>query len=143
MDVVGHAGNSARRNAALGNPVALVSPLGSKSCGRPVGRGDHLAAIDWQVEVEILWVHTEPTFREQQIAKHDTGALEAVDDVEYLGDDLEAIADVKRGGDHSGVITKSGPEHLPEVALLGFGGNTRGRAGPLAVDHYHRGFGHG
>jgi hypothetical protein len=84
-----------------------------------------------------------PAFRQQQITEHETWALEAVHDIEHLGDELEAIGNVQRSRDRSGIIPKRCAEHLPEVALLGLGGNTRGRAGSLTVDDHHRGFDHG
>src|SRR5713226_5913042 len=88
-------------------------------------------------------MYAEPAFRQQQIAKHQTWALEPVSKIEYLRDELEAIADVKRSRNHSRIVAKSGAEHLPQVALLGLGGNASGRARTLAVDDDHRGFDHG
>src|SRR5258708_14254934 len=87
-------------------------------------------------------MHAEPAFRQQQITKHETRALEAVCDIEYLGDELEAISDVQRSRNHSRIVTKSGAEHLPEVTLLGLRRNARRRARSLTVDDYHRRFDH-
>src|SRR5215469_5026935 len=88
-------------------------------------------------------MYAEPAFRQQQVAEHKTRALKAVGNVEYLGDELEAIADVQRSRNYSGIIPKGGAEHLPEVALFGLGGNARGRTGALTVDDHHRSLDHG
>src|SRR5260370_4028040 len=87
-------------------------------------------------------MYAEPAFRQQQIAKYEPRALEAVCDVEYLGDELEAISDVQRSRNHSRIVTKSGAEHLPEVTLLGLRRNARRRARSLTVDDHHRRFDH-
>ena len=43
----------------------------------------------------------------------------------------------------SRIVAESSAQHLPEIALLGLGGNAGGWAGPLAVDDYHGSFHHG
>src|SRR5260370_16606717 len=68
--------------------------------------------------------------------------LEAVCDVEYLGDEFEAVSDVERSRNHSRIVAKSGAEHLPEVTLLGLRRNARRRARSLTVDDHHRRFDH-
>ncbi len=67
-------------------------------------------------------------------AEDDAGTLEAVGEVEDLGHEGEAVGDVEGGGDDAGVVAEGCAEHLPEVALLGLGGNAGGGAGALAVD---------
>src|SRR5438128_134763 len=143
VDVAGHARNGTRRNTALVDLVALVSSVGPRPGGHPVRPGDQLATVDYGIEVKVPRVDAEPAFRQQQIAKHHTGALEAVDDVEYFRDEPEAIPNVERSSNDPGIIAEGSAEHLPKVALLGLGGNSRGRAGPLAVDDHHWGFDHG
>src|ERR1700687_2511413 len=144
VDVAGHAGNRARRNAAVRDFVALVAAVrGNRGvCAVAVGAGDELAAINRRTEIQIFRINAEPAFRQQQIAKHEPWTLEAVSNIKYLGNKLEAVSDVERSSDHPRIIAKGGAEHLPEVALLGFGGDTRRRAGSLAVDDHHRGFDH-
>src|SRR5882672_5263382 len=100
-----------------------------RSVAVAVRGGDELAAVDGRTEIQIFRVNAEPAFRQQQIAKHKTRALEAIGDIEYFGDELEAIADVQRSGHHSRIVSKSGAEHLPEVALLGLGGDAGGGTG--------------
>ena len=82
----------------------------------------------------LFGVDAEAAFGEEEVAEDDAGALEAVDDVEDFGDELEAVGDVERSGDDAGVVAEGCAEHLPEVALLGFGGDAGGWAGALAVD---------
>src|SRR5712691_9432324 len=142
VDMAGNTGNGARGNAAVGDLVAFVSPVRGTCGGRPV-RGYKFPTVDVRAEIQIFRMYAEPTFRQQQIAKHQTRTLEPVGKVEDLGDKLEAIANVQRSRDDSRIIAKSRAEHLPKVALLGLGGNARGRAGSLAVDNHHRGFNHG
>src|SRR6185312_6704460 len=127
--MAGHAGNDAGRNAALGDFVSLVRLVFAGAV-----RGDELAAVDGGIEVEFLWIDAETAFGEEQVAEDDSGALEAVDDVEDLGNQLEAVGDVERRGDDAGVVAKGRAQHLPEIALLGLGGDAGGRAGALAVD---------
>src|SRR5882672_4336849 len=105
--------------------------------------GDEFAAVDEGTEIQIFRMYAEPAFRQEQIAKHETRTLEAISDIENFGNELEAIADVQRSGHHSRIVAKSGAEHLPQVALLGFGGNAGGRASTLTIDDDHRGFDHG
>src|SRR5712691_2290055 len=145
VDVAGNAGDSARGNAALGNSIAFVIPVRGHCSLRSVavGGGDEFSAIDWRAEIEIVWMYAESAFRQQQIAKHQARALEPVGEVENLRDELEAIADVQRSSNHSGIVTKCGAQHLPQVALLGLGGNAGGWTGSLAVDDDHRSFDHG
>src|SRR6185369_13886998 len=81
-------------------------------------------------------------FRQQEIAKHDARRLEAINKIEHLRNDFEAIADIEWGGNDPRVIAESRAEHLPEVALFGLGGDSRRRAGTLTVDHHYRGFYH-
>ena len=88
-------------------------------------------------------IDAEAAFRQQQIAKHDAGTLEAVGDVEDFRDEGEAVANIKRSGDDPGIIAKGGAQHLPEIALLGLGGNSGGRARTLAVNHHDGNFGLG
>src|SRR5437879_11039944 len=87
-------------------------------------------------------MHAETAFRQQEVAQHEARTLETVGKVEDFGDHREAIADVQRSSNHSRIIAKSGTQHLPQVALLGFRGNTRGRARSLAVDHHYWSFDH-
>src|SRR5216683_6040476 len=141
VDMAGNTGNGARGNSAAGDLVAFVSPVRGTRGGRPV-RGYEFPTVDVRAEIQIFRMYAEPAFRQQQIAKHQTRTLEPVGKVEDLGDKLEAIANVQRSCDHSRIIAKSGAEHLPEVALLGFRGNAGGRAGSLAVDNHYRGLDH-
>src|SRR6267378_4210283 len=147
VDVAGDAGNRARRNAALGDFVAFVIAVrgdcGMRSVTIAVGGGNEFAAVDGGTEIQIFRVNAEPAFRQQQIAEYETRTLKAIGDVENLRYELEAIADVQRSGHHTRVVTKSGAEHLPQVALLGLGGHAGGWAGTLAIDDHHRSFDHG
>src|SRR5258708_6995159 len=88
-------------------------------------------------------MNAETAFREQQIAKHQPRALKLVRDVENLWDKFEAVSDVQRSRNHSGIIAKSSAEHLPKVALLGLGRDSCGRARSLAVNDHYWGFDHG
>ncbi len=45
------------------------------------------------------------------------------------------------GGDDAGVVAEGSAQHLPEIALLGFGGDTGGGTCALAVDDYYGDFG--
>ena len=57
--------------------------------------------------------------------------------------DFETIENVGRGGDDPRVVAVPGAQHLPEVALLGFGGNSGRWAGALDVNHDNRRLDHG
>ena len=46
-------------------------------------------------------------------------------------------------GDDPRIVAVAGAQHLPEVALLGLGGNPGGRTGALHVDHHDRSLHHG
>src|SRR5882762_3298218 len=139
--MAGNTGNSARGNAAVGDLVALVSSVRGTRGRRSVSTYK-FHTVDARAEIQIFRMDTKAALGKQEIAKHQTGALEPVGKVEDLGDKLEAIADVQRRCDYSRIIAKSRPEHLPEVALLGLRGNACGRAGSLAVDNHHRSFDH-
>ena len=91
----------------------------------------------------IFGIDAEAAFGEQQIAEDEAGNLEFVDDVEDFRDQREAVADVERGGNDAGIVAEGCAEHLPEVALFGFGGDAGGRARALAVDDDDGNFGHG
>src|SRR5882762_10702623 len=137
--MAGNTGNSARGNAAVGDLVAFVSPVRGTRGRRSVCTYE-FPTVDARAEIQIFRMDAKAALGKQKIAKHQTRALEPVGKVEDLGDKLEAIADVQRSCDHSRIIAKRRAEHLPEVALLGFGGNARGRARSLTVDNHHRGF---
>src|SRR5579864_3938607 len=128
-----YTGNDAGRDAALGNLVSLIGFV----FPRPI-RCNQLSAIDGRIEVEFLGINAEPPFGEQQIAEYDSRALEAVSYVENLGDQLEAIGDVERSRDNSWVVAEGRTQHLPQVTLLGFGGDTSGWPRTLAINHHHR-----
>src|ERR1700745_1986445 len=136
VGVTGNTRNGARRDAACGDLVALVASVTTRSRGR-WGGSNQLATINDRSEVQILRVHAEPAFRQQQIAKHDARALKPVRDIENLGDDLETISNIERGGDHTGIVSEGSAQNLPKIALLGLGWNTRGRTRTLAVDDHH------
>src|SRR6185437_8718478 len=125
-----NAGDGTRRDSAFGDLVAFVGlVLGAV-------RGDELAAVDRWSKVEFLGIDAETAFSQQQIAEHDSRALELVRYVEDFGNELEAVGDIEWCGDDSGVIAKGRPQHLPEIALFGLGGNAGGRTRTLAVDHH-------
>src|SRR5882672_1112053 len=105
--------------------------------------GDEFAAVDEGTEIQIFRMYAEPAFRQQQIAKYEPRTLEAISDIENFGDELEAITDVQWSGHHSRIVTKCGAKHLPQVALLGLGGNAGGWACSLAIDNDHRSLDHG
>src|SRR5580704_15292262 len=92
------------------------------------------------MEVQLLRIDAEASFRKQQIAEHNARTLEAIGNVEDFRDELEAVGDVERRGDDSRIVSKRGAEHLPQIALLGLGGNSGGRAGTLAIDNDNRDF---
>src|SRR5437667_12311334 len=77
------------------------------------------------------------------MAEHNTGALEAVGEIENLGNDFEAISNIERGGNDTRIVAEGSAQHLPEIALLCLGRDSRGRASPLTINHYHRWFHHG
>ncbi len=79
----------------------------------------------------------------QQVAKHDAGTLEAFGDVEDFRDEGEAVANIERSGNDPGVVAKRCAQHLPQIALLGLGGDAGGWAGALAVNHDHGNLGLG
>src|SRR5271165_3262690 len=114
MRVARHAGNGARRHTALGDLVSLVALVLTRSVRR-----DQLAAIDRRMEVEFLRIDAEPPFGKQQIAQHDSRTLEAVSNIEYFRDQLEAVADVERSGNDPRVVAEGRAQHLPQIALLG------------------------
>ncbi len=61
--------------------------------------------------------------------------LEAVGDVEDFRHEREAIADIERRGNDARIVAECCAEHLPQVALFGFGGHAGGRTCTLTVDH--------
>ena len=71
------------------------------------------------------------------------GDLKAIGDVEDFRDKGEAVANVERGGNHARIVSKRGAQHLPKIALLGFGGDAGRRARTLAVNHNYGNFGLG
>ncbi len=93
VDVARNARNGARRDAAVGDLVAFVRaacrssrtmPMWSISSPRSIGTS----------KSRSFGSTLEPAFRQQQIAQHDTRALEAVGQIEHLGDGLEAVSNV-------------------------------------------------
>ncbi len=56
---------------------------------------------------------------------------------------LEAIGNRRRRDDDARIIALSRAQHLPEIALLGFGRHSGGRPGALHVDADQRNFHHG
>ena len=69
--------------------------------------------------------------------------MEAVGKIENLGNDFEAISNIERGGNDTRIVAEGSAQHLPEIALLCLGRDSRGRASPLTINHYHRCFHHG
>src|SRR5215470_8921198 len=125
MDIARHTRNSARRDSAFGGTIAFVIPVFRRVSAAVATCCDQFTAIDQGSEIQILRIHAEPAFGQQQIAEHQSWALESVDDVEHLWDELEAIGDIHWSRDHSGIVPESGAKHLPEVALFRLGGNPR------------------
>ena len=144
VDVAWHAGNGARRDPAFRDPVALVIPIRGHPGASPVAirTGNKFAAIDDRVEVQIFRVDAEPAFRQQQVAKHQPRALEAVDEVEHFGNQLEAVGDVQRRGNRARIISECRAEHLPQVALLGFRRNARRWPRALTINDHDGSFDH-
>src|SRR5260370_3109443 len=136
-----NARNGTRRNTAFGDVVwqILAVAITARCWGCC---GDQLSAINERSEVQILRVHAESTFRQQQIAEHDARALKTISDVEHLGNDFEAISDIERSRNGARIVAEGGPQHLPKIALLRLGGNPCGRTGPLTVNHNYRSFHH-
>ena len=117
-----HAGNDARRDAALRNFVSLIGPMFT----RPIRR-DELSAIDGRIEVEFLRIDAESPFGQEKIAQHDPRTLEAISYIEDLRNQFEAVSDVERRRDDSGVVAEGRTQHLPQITLLSLRGNARGR----------------
>ena len=109
MRMAWHARDRARRDAAFGDFVALVTILSI----RRISGNDHLAPIDFRIEVELFGINRGPAFREQQIAENDPGALETVGKVVHFRNESEAIQDVGRRRDESWKVAESGAQHLP------------------------------
>src|SRR2546422_11651514 len=95
---------------------------------------DDVAAVDGHAEIQLRWIDAGPTFGKKQIGEDDAWALEFVDQVKELRDDLEAIGDRRRYDDDSRIVALAGAHHLPEIALFGFGGHARRRPCSLDVD---------
>src|SRR5579859_7042412 len=133
-----HAGNSAWRNPAHRDLVALISSV-------PVllRRSDELSPIDDRFEVQLLRIDTEPALRQQQVRQHDPRALEAIRKIENFRNDIEAVANIERTSNHPRIIAERRAQHLPKIALLRFCRNPGRGSGPLAVDHHHRSLHHG
>ena len=136
-----HSWNGTRGNSAFCNLITLVAVCSVRSI-RSVAVDNQLAAINRRIEVQIPRINAKPAFGQQEIAEHDSWTLEAVGDVEDLGNDLEAVSNVERSADHSRIIAESCAEHLPQIALLGLCGNARRRSCALAVNHHHRSLHH-
>ena len=79
VGVAGNAGNGARRNAALGDLVALVG-LVSPSPFEVISSPRSMCGL----KSSIFGIDAEPAFGEQQVAEHDARTLEPVGDVEDL-----------------------------------------------------------
>ena len=77
MNVAFQAGQSARRDSALGVEVALVA------VGRG-GFGDELAAVDRGVQVDVVGIDAKGTLGDEQVGQHDARALALVHQVEDL-----------------------------------------------------------
>ena len=113
MDVTGHSRNGTRRNTALGDLITLVVSVCAVRSSGSVAIGNQLAAIDGRIKVQILRIDTEPSFRQKEIAEHNPRTLEAVGNVEYLWNDLEAVSDIQGSRDDSRIIAEGCAEHLP------------------------------
>src|SRR5207245_5004338 len=100
VGVAGHAGNGARRDAAVGNQITLVAAVRSVA----VCRSDQLTAVDRHFEFQFSGSGAGGAFRKQQIGQHNARKLEFVDEVEHFGDNLEAVDDIGWSGDGSGVV---------------------------------------
>ncbi len=137
MRKAGDAGDRARRDAALGDLVAQVLLVRIA-----VGR-DEFATIDVWFEVEQLGLYAESPLGEQKIAQHNSRTLELVGEIEHLRHQREAVADIQRRRDDAWEVAKRRAQRLPQVALLGLGGHTGGRAGAHAIDRHHGNLGHG
>ena len=131
VDVSGGSRHRARRDATLGDAVALEAAVHRRLV---TVEADDVAAVDGHVEVQLGGIAAGSAFGQQQVGEDDARTLELVDQVEELRDDLEAIDDVGRRDDDPRVVSLAGAQHLPEIALFGLGGHTRGRSCPLHVD---------
>src|SRR5262249_33604385 len=145
-----YAGNGTRRDSAFGKLVALVAAVhahrgtGTIAVVSMVIEGkDDFAAIDDRVEVESALFDAKSALGKKQIAKHQPRALKAIHNIEHLRNQLEAVSDVQRRSNNTRIIAKSRTQHLPKIALLSLGGNSRGRSRALAIDDHDRSFDHG
>src|SRR6185437_3752123 len=126
-----HAGNDTWRDAALSDLVSLINLVLTRSIRR-----NQFTAVDGGMKIKFTGIDAQPAFGEKQIAEYNAWALEAVGYIEDLRDQLEAVGNVERRGDNPGIITEGCAQHLPEVALLSFGGNAGGWTSTLAINDY-------
>src|SRR6516162_8561842 len=107
--MTGHTRNRARRNAAFGIFVTLVTirPL------RGISGNDHLSPIDFRVEGELFGVNGRTALREQQVAEDDSWTLETISEVVHFGNESEAIKNIGRRHDQSREVAESSAQHLP------------------------------
>src|SRR5207249_12222177 len=99
--------NRARGDSALGDFVAFVT-FGS---ARGISGHDHLASIDFGIEVDFFGIHRRTAFREQQVAENDSGTLETVGEVVHLGNKFETVRDVGWRRDQSWKVAEPSAEH--------------------------------
>ena len=94
-DVAGHAGHRARRDAALGVLEAqiglvVVAAGGVRAVALPLPLGrNQLAAVNLDVEVELVGINARRSFGDEQIGQDQAGALVFVAEVEQLRNRLE------------------------------------------------------
>ena len=105
-------------------------------------RQNQFAAVDLDVEIQVVGINARGSFGDEQVGQDQAGALVFVAEVEQLRNRLEQIELARRGDDERGIIALARAEHLPEIALLGLGRHARGRAGALHIHANDRRFDH-
>ena len=97
---------------------------------------DQLTAIYFRTHVDVIGIDGERALGNQQVGQHYTRTLIFLAQVEQLWDGVECVERVPRRHDETLEIPLARAEHLPEVSLLGLGGNAGGGSGPLNVDKH-------
>ena len=79
MDVAGHAGDGARRDAALGEFVTQIGIVirAAEGIGRRAVavRENDFAAVDLRFEIQFFGINARGAFGDEQIRQHEAGAL--------------------------------------------------------------------